>query len=583
MKRAWHIWAAYAAGLLTLVGGMGWVTGVALSLDRDRLEAQGRAEFEEQVRLALWRLDSRAAVLVARETARPYSAYTAGGPTWPGPRGGGGHVLLYFRVSGQGEVTSPQVPADTLANRTSGMAFGAQQEMVQSTGPSLRSSQRASLLDDLRQSLDRGELVAAIPPEQRDAALLAEAPESAPEWLGPSGKQAFKNEAEFRARAGQNVAQQEASNFQAQAVFVQPVAADARLEPMYPFWHREHLLLARRVATNGSEQFQGCVLDWPAVRGWLLEAVRDLLPAADLAPVSQGEEVEPGRLLASLPLRLLPGRVQSVPVPPWTPIKVALLVGWACILASALSAGLLLAGAVALGERRAAFVSAVTHELRTPLTTFRMYTEMLDEGMVPEEEARREYVGVLHREAERLSHLVENVLAFARLERGRQVAKTEVIRVGDMMDRLASDLGRQVERLGAALICEEPGALADMRVEADPSAVEQIMSNLLDNACKYACEDDPRVHLQATGDGRSILLTVRDHGPGIPRAEARRIFRPFRKSAREAANSAPGVGLGLALSRQLARSMGGDLRLANPGHAGACFVLCLRKAPAFSG
>ena len=80
---------------------------------------------------------------------------------------------------------------------------------------------------------------------------------------------------------------------------------------------------------------------------------------------------------------------------------------------------MLLAGVVALSERRAAFVSSVTHELRTPLTTFRMYADMLARGMVPDAERRQQYLETLRTEAERLTHLVENVLSYARLERGR--------------------------------------------------------------------------------------------------------------------------------------------------------------------
>jgi signal transduction histidine kinase len=476
------------------------------------------------------------------------------------------------------------VPPGALPYQVSGGTPGhGQQAPQQSAAPFLKGVVRTELLVELRRGLKYDELVDAIPEEQGDVVLLAEAAGGPPAWTATEGKQMFKNQAEYQARAAQSLAGQMASNTQAQVAFIQPETAEARLEPMYPLWHGEHLLLARRVTVAGREHFQGCVLDWPSVRGWLLEAVSDLLPAADLAPVPRGEEAEPGRLLTSLPVRLVPGEMPPAPAPRWTPIRAALLVGWACVLASALSAGLLLGGAVGLGERRAAFVSAVTHELRTPLTTFRMYTEMLDEDMVPDGAARREYVGVLHREAERLSHLVENVLAFARLEKGGQVARTEVANVGDLMARLASDLGRQAERCGADFIVEEPGATAELKVQADPSAVEQIMSNLVDNACKYACEEDRRVHLQAASDGRSVLLSVRDHGPGIARSEARRVFRPFRKSAHDAANSAPGVGLGLALSRQLARSMGGDLRLANPGRPGACFVLSLPKARGLAG
>src|SRR5208337_3642808 len=94
-------------------------------------------------------------------------------------------------------------------------------------------------------------------------------------------------------------------------------------------------------------------------------------------------------------------------------------VAWACVLLAAGAVAALLANVMRLGQRRADFVSAVTHELRTPLTTFHMYTEMLSEGMVTDPQQQRDYLTTLRLEASRLSHLVENVLAFARLERRR--------------------------------------------------------------------------------------------------------------------------------------------------------------------
>jgi signal transduction histidine kinase len=101
----------------------------------------------------------------------------------------------------------------------------------------------------------------------------------------------------------------------------------------------------------------------------------------------------------------------------------------------------------------------------------------------------------------------------------------------------------------------------------------------VDHACKYAAGADTReIRITVQSAASIALLRVRDHGPGIPSREARRLFRPFRKSAREAAHSAPGVGLGLALSRRLARSMGGDLRLVHSQGRGACFELTLRLA-----
>jgi K+-sensing histidine kinase KdpD len=111
----------------------------------------------------------------------------------------------------------------------------------------------------------------------------------------------------------------------------------------------------------------------------------------------------------------------------------------------------------------------------------------------------------------------------------------------------------------------------------DVAAIEQILFNLVDNACKYgATASSERIlHLEALPDDKFAVLRIRDHGEGISAQGAKRLFKPFSKSAHEAAHSAPGVGLGLALCRRLSRSMGGDLRLDQSIRTGACFVLQL--------
>jgi K+-sensing histidine kinase KdpD len=127
------------------------------------------------------------------------------------------------------------------------------------------------------------------------------------------------------------------------------------------------------------------------------------------------------------------------------------------------------------------------------------------------------------------------------------------------------------------LVVESSDNTLQKVVQLDVSAVEQILFNLVDNACKYAAPNasEKIIHLEASPTGKSAMLRVRDHGQGLTREAARRLFRPFSKSAHEAAHTAPGVGLGLALCRRLSRSIGGDLRLDSSVRDGACFVLTL--------
>jgi signal transduction histidine kinase len=352
--------------------------------------------------------------------------------------------------------------------------------------------------------------------------------------------------------------------------------------PMTPLWIGGQLILARRIVAGGQEYVQGCLLDWPGIKAVLLETISDLLPEADFEPVAALPADSPaampadeGRMLAALPVRLVADRLPNEGDQRLSPILLSLAVAWTCMALAAAAVAGLVVGVLRLSERRASFVTAVTHELRTPLTTFQMYAEMLAEGMVPEGPEQHQYLVTLRTEAVRLTHLVENVLCYARLERGRADGRRESLPLGLLVGRIAERLHARAEQSGMRLVVEGDDAARAAIVRANPSAVEQILFNLLDNACKYASgSDDPRLHLVLALGRDTAEVSLGDHGPGVAASVRRRLFRPFSKSAREAAHSAPGVGLGLALSRRLARDMGGDLRL-DAAAPGARFLLLL--------
>jgi signal transduction histidine kinase len=152
--------------------------------------------------------------------------------------------------------------------------------------------------------------------------------------------------------------------------------------------------------------------------------------------------------------------------------------------------------------------------------------------------------------------------------------------VAELLERMQLRLQDRASQAEMQWACEVPKEVADIRVRTDAVAVEQIVFNLVDNACKYACSsEDKRIHLTADCTGADkISISIRDHGPGISFSGAKRLFRPFSKSADEAATSAPGVGLGLALSRRLAKELGGVLELTRLEGYGAVFVLTIPVA-----
>jgi len=637
MNRPWLTWTLFAAALALVLAAMGWISLTVLRLDAQQEDAQRQAALEESVRLALWRMESSLAPIIAQENARPYFAYNSFYPaeraydrmfnglaygdvlipsglmTFSSPR-----IVIHFQLGPDGKLTSPQVPTgnteklalerylvvdnarasaaklEELKRELSPAVFAAAMPPAEpfSLQVALRNTNAATELEQTEQS------IANPPPQQLDQQSKAQAKPAAQPSAKPSmdnnmygqqgwaynspNQQAELNRSEVQSRQSKSVGSYSVKGGQ------RPVPEKPTAEPaprvaegvMTPVRVGSRLILARRVRINGGEYIQGCVLDWPAIREWLLSDVRDLLPAAQLELRAPGDNggADPTRALASLPARLTPGPPAIASIVEPSPIKTSLAVAWGCIVLAAAAVALLLRGAMVLSERRGSFVSAVTHEMRTPLTTFRLYTEMLGEGRVKDDATRLQYLGTLRDEAERLSHMVDNVLAQARLERGRTRAPVEATTLGAILDRVTPRLSRRAERAGMELVVEATEEARATRAAADIISLEQILLNLVDNACKYASDaTDRRLHLEAGAWGDAPFLRVRDHGPGIGRSQVKRLFKPFSKSAHEAANTKPGVGLGLALSRRLARAMGGGLAFDEKHQGGASFVLTLAR------
>ena len=362
-----------------------------------------------------------------------------------------------------------------------------------------------------------------------------------------------------------------------------------KVTPFQPVWLAEELLIVRQVAIAGKLRYQGAWLRADKLSEYLLSAASDLLPSAGLEPILEmsGRSL-PGTIkvkldelsndplsLVTLPWRLRAGELPVAANVGWSALRISLMVGWIALVLALLASAVLVRGVMKLSDRRATFVSSVTHELRTPLTTFHLYSDMLAEGMVKDEKKKKEYLTTMRQEAERLNHLVENVLAYSRVERGSARTEHQKVSLASLLERMQPRLMERVGKDEAELAVESMSDAAQVCVETDLTAVEQIVFNLVDNACKYGLPDEGEriIHLRAINGGHLARIEVCDEGGGIARADEKKLFRPFHKSARDAAHSKPGVGLGLALSRRLARELGGELRIDSERGCGACFVL----------
>jgi signal transduction histidine kinase len=218
------------------------------------------------------------------------------------------------------------------------------------------------------------------------------------------------------------------------------------------------------------------------------------------------------------------------------------------------------------------FVANVSHDLKTPLSVIRMFGETLEMGRVRTDAQRGEYYRVITREAERLSRLIDNVLDFSRIEGGRRrydivPAAVEPI-VRETLEAFAYPLSQQGFKVDVSI---EPG-IPDVPLDAD--AVGQALTNLVDNAMKYA-GDRRVIRIDVRRGGDEVAIAVADEGIGIPREEHERIFEKFYRAGRSDTQGRRGSGVGLALVRHVANAHGGRVTVESEFGQGSCFTLLL--------
>ena len=211
-----------------------------------------------------------------------------------------------------------------------------------------------------------------------------------------------------------------------------------------------------------------------------------------------------------------------------------------------------------ISAQKSEFVANVSHELKTPLALVRMFGEMLQSGRVTSEAKRQEYLDIIVGESERLSALIENVLDFARVERGRQAYDFADGSVGDAVAKAVNVYRYRAEREGVELVAEiEPG-LPTARI--DERAIQLAVINLIDNALKYA-KGTEAVLVRVTREGQAVVIRVVDRGPGVPAEDRERIFERFVRGSTargaDGAGAVRGSGIGLSLVKHIIESHGG--------------------------
>lgn len=619
-----HVLVAIGMVWLLVCGGLGWATRSAIQLDYVEAREDQRRADEIRMERAVARVEAEIAPVLYPERARPYKEFqpyfittqarlrgegsgSARDIILPSPLKeyrGPDWVLLHFQVSETEGWTSYQLPPEARFAMPAG-AIPPIDRRHEATAENWFAALQERYTALMLQQVLEETLLYSPNSDSRLAARMAQLQESVE--VEPSARTA----AAESARRAERLLQMQREIYPASTCEPELVALEAlasgsgsllerrdvgACEEVYaplmtPVWLEltqdgAPMLALMRSAVRETSKYcmlQGVLIDWPKLERLLADQVRDIFPEAKLQPVFPGELAKSGTMrgmLHTIPVRFVAGTTPRVST--WglsSGLISGLAVAWGATILALLAITYGAVKYLSLAERRMHFVAAVTHELRTPLTSFQLYSDLLADMRDEDASKRRHYAGILRAEAARLARLVENVLTYSRLEDAAPNLQIRAMRPAEILDLALSASAEPCEKAGKRIVVENRCA-ADSLIETDAQFVVQILTNLIENACKYSADaEDRRIWLSASpGPGGGVTFEVDDAGFGVSPGDRRAIFEPFRRGTSLQDRKAGGVGLGLSLSRYWAECLGGVLMLNRSPRNGAhfsCFSLVL--------
>ena len=225
-----------------------------------------------------------------------------------------------------------------------------------------------------------------------------------------------------------------------------------------------------------------------------------------------------------------------------------------------------------LSKMKSEFISNVSHELKTPIAAIRMLADNLRESRIESEARRMEYYQLISKEGARLSHLIENILDFSRIEERRKAFRLERHDLSQIVSDTVCQFKSLVEERAQTISIDVTEALPEVLV--DPDAIALAVFNLLDNAVKYSERDTP-ICVRVRRSDNSLCIEVEDHGVGISKVDREKIFEKFYRVHDNEGKKIPGSGIGLTLVREIAQAHNGQASVHSQLGVGSTFQILL--------
>ncbi len=225
-----------------------------------------------------------------------------------------------------------------------------------------------------------------------------------------------------------------------------------------------------------------------------------------------------------------------------------------------------------LSKMKSYFMSTVSHEFKSPLTSIRQMAEMLVHGRVPTPERQQKYFTTILQQSERLSHLIDNILDFSKMEEGQKVFHFEKADIIPVVKDIVESFQNQTASQGFNISLSIPEPLPEMVF--DREAMEQVMNNLLDNACKYS-GGSRKIEVDLLTKGSWVIIDVRDYGIGIRKEDQDKIFSRFYRAGEELTQTVKGSGIGLTIVKQIVEAHNGTIDVESEPGKGSIFRIRL--------
>ncbi|ADQ05813.1 multi-sensor signal transduction histidine kinase [Caldicellulosiruptor hydrothermalis 108] len=222
-----------------------------------------------------------------------------------------------------------------------------------------------------------------------------------------------------------------------------------------------------------------------------------------------------------------------------------------------------------LDQMRKQFVADVSHELRTPITTIKTYSETLLD--VDDEAVKREFLGVIIKECDRMTRLISDLLYLSRLDSGENILKIEEVNVSELVRFVCEKMRIHAKKKNQKLLCS---AEENVVIEADRDRLEQVLINLINNAVVYV-QEGGQIEVGLEKDEEHVKITVKDNGPGIPEDDLPRIFERFYRVDKARSRSLGGSGLGLSIADEIVKAHGGRILVESKEGVGTTFTVVL--------